>query len=43
MLELARWDGIPVGVVPGSPTIQRVFEITGTNRFLPFVVEQFRR
>ena len=40
MLELsaeARRDGISVGIVPGGPAIQRVFEITGTMELLPFV------
>jgi anti-sigma B factor antagonist len=33
----ARADGFSLGIVPGSPVIQRVFELTGTEPHLPFV------
>jgi anti-anti-sigma factor len=33
----ARADGFTLGIVPGEPTIQRVFELTGTLEHLPFV------
>jgi anti-anti-sigma factor len=33
----ARADGFTLAVVPGSPTVQRVFEITGTTGHVPFV------
>jgi anti-sigma B factor antagonist len=33
----ARADGFQVGFVPGSPQIQRVFEVTGTAEHVPFL------
>jgi anti-anti-sigma factor len=33
----ARRDGFSLGVVPGPPAVQRVFEVTGTAQRLPFV------
>ena len=33
----ARSDGINFAVAPGSPKIQRVFELTGTAGHVPFV------
>jgi anti-anti-sigma factor len=33
----ARTDGFDLGVVPGAPAIQRVFELTGTLDRVPFV------
>jgi anti-sigma B factor antagonist len=34
--SLARRDGISVHLVPGPPTVQRVFEVTGTAGVLTF-------
>jgi anti-sigma B factor antagonist len=34
---LARQDGFAFALIPGSPTIQRVFELTQTRDLLPFV------
>jgi anti-sigma B factor antagonist len=40
---LLRWhaaaaaDGFDLGVVPGAPAIQRVFELTGTLDRVPFI------
>src|SRR5688572_25659950 len=34
---VARSDGVTFAVAPGSPTIQRVFELTGTAEHVPFV------
>lgn len=33
----ARADGFDIGVVRGSPRIQRVFELTSTAELVPFV------
>jgi anti-sigma B factor antagonist len=33
----AQSDGFEVGVVPGAPAIQRVFELTGTLHLVPFL------
>ena len=33
----ARTDGVALGIVPGGPTVQRVFEITCTVHELPFI------
>jgi len=33
----ARQDGFSIVLVPGPPTVQRVFEVTGTAAHLPFV------
>jgi anti-anti-sigma factor len=33
----ARADGFTIGFVPGSPEIQRVFELTGTSEHASFV------
>ena len=33
----ARRDGVALGIVPGGPAVQRVFEITCTAQSLPFV------
>jgi anti-anti-sigma factor len=33
----ARKDGFKMGLIPGSPTVQRVFELTGMLDYLPFV------
>ena len=33
----AREDGIDLGIVPGTPPVQRVFALTGTSGLLPFV------
>ena len=30
-------DGFALGIVPGNPTVQRVFEVTGTVELLPFM------
>jgi anti-sigma B factor antagonist len=35
--EAARRDGFTIGFVPGSPEIQRVFEITGMSEHVPFI------
>ena len=29
-------DGFELGLIRGNPTVQRVFEVTGTTRLLPF-------
>lgn len=34
--EEARRDGFEIGIVPGPPTVQRVFELTGATDLLPF-------
>jgi anti-sigma B factor antagonist len=34
--SFARRDGISVQLVPGSPTVQRVFEVTGTAGVFTF-------
>jgi anti-sigma B factor antagonist len=33
----ARADGWEIGFLPGSPVIQRVFEVTGTTDAVPFI------
>jgi hypothetical protein len=33
----ARADGFEIGFLPGSPAIQRVFEVTGTTDAVPFI------
>ena len=33
----ARKDGFSIGLVPGPPVVQRVFELTGTAAALPFI------
>jgi anti-anti-sigma factor len=33
----ARQDGFSIGLVPGPPAVQRVFELTGTANALPFI------
>jgi anti-anti-sigma factor len=33
----SRQDGFSLGLIPGSPPVQRVFELTGTLDHLPFV------
>jgi anti-sigma B factor antagonist len=33
----ARVDGFSIGFVPGSPMIQRVFELTGTTEHVSFI------
>lgn len=40
ILELdaeARQAGFSIVVVPGPPTVQRVFDVTGTTALIPFV------
>jgi hypothetical protein len=32
----ASSDGFDLGLVRGNPTVQRVFEVTGTTDLLPF-------
>jgi anti-sigma B factor antagonist len=38
--ETARTDGVALSIVPGGPTVQRVFELTGTLGALPFVAAE---
>ena len=33
----AQQDGFEIGFAPGPPTVQRVFELTGTSEHVPFI------
>lgn len=35
----AEWCGIRFSVIPGSPAVHRVLEVSGANPLLPFVTE----
>lgn len=35
--EAAHQDGFEIGFAPGPPSVQRVFEVTGTSQYLPFI------
>jgi anti-anti-sigma factor len=38
----ARQDGFEIAFIPGQPAVQRVFEITGTNERMPFMLSRAR-